>query len=161
MMPVTVRCSVRRIPLRRAEIERLAQRILGATGEAQADVSLSFIGDASMRRLNRRYRRKDATTDVLAFPMRHIRPRLTPHASRFTSSLLGDVVISLPQAARQARERGLPLQHELATLLIHGMLHLLGYDHERNSREAQRMQRKERAVLRAVSPVPALVKVRG
>ncbi len=160
-MPVTVRCSVRRIPLRRTEIERLAQRILGAMDEAQADVSLSFIGDTSMRRLNRQYRRKDATTDVLAFPMRQIRPRLTPHASRFTSSLLGDVAISLPQAARQARERGLPLQHELAALLIHGMLHLLGYDHERNSREAQRMQRKERAVLRAVSPVPALVKVRG
>ncbi len=160
-MPVTVRCSVRRIPLRRAGIERLAQRILGATGEAQADVSLSFIGDASMRRLNRQYRRKDATTDVLAFPMRQIRPRFTPHASRFMSSMLGDVVISLPQAARQARERGLPLHHELATLLIHGILHLLGYDHERNSREAQRMQRKERAVLLAVSPVPALVKLRG
>ena len=160
-MPGTVRCSVRRSPLRRTEIDRWAQRILGATGEAQADVSLSFIGDASMRRLNRQYRRKDATTDVLAFPMRHIRTHFTPHVSRFTSSMLGDVVISLPQAARQARERGLPLHHELATLLIHGMLHLLGYDHERNSREAQRMQRKERAVLRAVSPVPALVKLRG
>lgn len=160
-MPVTVRCPARRIPLRRAGIERLAQRILDAAGEAHAEVSLSFIGDASMRRLNRQYRRKDATTDVLAFPMRQIRPRLTRHASRFTFSLLGDVVISLPQAARQARARGLPLQHELATLLIHGILHLLGYDHERNVREAQRMRRKERAVLRTVSPVPALAKRKG
>ncbi len=152
-MPVTVRCSARRIPLRRAGIERLAQRILDATGEAHADVSLSFIGDASMRRLNRQYRRKDATTDVLAFPMREV--------AGPNPLLLGDVVISLPQAARQARERGLPLPHELATLLIHGILHLLGYDHERNVREAQRMRRKERAVLRAVSPVPALVKRKG
>lgn len=160
-MPVTVRCSVRRISLRRTAVERLAQRILGATGEAHADVSLSFIGDASMRRLNRQYRRKDATTDVLAFPMRHLRTRFTPHASRFTSSMLGDVVISVPQAARQAGERGLPLHHELATLLIHGILHLLGYDHERSSREAQRMQRKERAVLRAVGPLSALVTRKG
>ena len=143
-MPVTVRCSVRRIPLRRTEIERLAQRILGATGEAQADVSLSFIGDASMRRLNRQYRRKDATTDVLAFPMRHIRTHFTPHVSRFTSSMLGDVVISLPQAARQARERGLPLHHELATLLIHGMLHLLGYDHRTDAEEAEMQRRMQR-----------------
>ncbi|MBM4132803.1 MAG: rRNA maturation RNase YbeY [Nitrospira sp.] len=160
-MPVTVRCTVRRIPLRRTEIERLAQRILGATGEPLADVSLSFIGDASMRRLNRQYRRKDAPTDVLAFPMRHIRTRVTSHASRFTSSMLGDVVISVPQAARQACERGLPLHHELATLLIHGILHLLGYDHERNLREAQRMQRKEQAVLRAIGPLLALVTRKG
>jgi len=160
-MPVAVRCSLRRIALRRALVTRLAQRILIETGEAGADLSLLFIGDTQMRRLNRQYRRKDATTDVLAFPMRHIRTRFTPHASRFTSSMLGDVVISLPQAARQARERGLPLHREVAQLLVHGILHLVGYDHERSPREAHRMRRKERAVLRAVQPVPTLVQGKG
>ena len=103
-----------------------------------------------MRRLNRRYRRKDRTTDVLAFPMRKAPSRVARHASSVTRDLLGDVVISLPQAARQAKEAGHPLERELAALVTHGVLHLLGYDHERNQREAQRMQRKERAILRAI-----------
>jgi ssRNA-specific RNase YbeY (16S rRNA maturation enzyme) len=61
---------------------------------------------------------------------------------------LGDVVISLPYAARQAQRVGHSLQHELAVLVTHGVLHLLGYDHERSARDAQLMQRKERAILR-------------
>ena len=103
-----------------------------------------------MRRLNRRYRRKDRTTDVLAFPIRQHSVRLSPRAPRPAPVMLGDVVISLPQAARQAKEAGHPLERELAVLVTHGVLHLLGYDHERNQREAQRMQRKERAILRAI-----------
>ncbi len=152
-MPVTVRCSVRRIPLRRAAVETLAQRILVEAGVPSAELSLLVVGDRLMRRLNGRYRRKDATTDVLAFPMREA-PGPNP-------LLLGDVVISLPQAARQARAQNVPLNRELAQLLVHGILHLLGYDHEHSSVEAQRMQRKERAVLSAISPLPALVKTNG
>lgn len=152
-MPVTVRCSARRIPLRRAAVETLAQRILVAAGVPTAELSLLVVGDHLMRRLNGRYRHKDATTDVLAFPMREA-PGPNP-------LLLGDVVISLPQAARQARAQNVPLNRELAQLLVHGILHLLGYDHERSSVDAQRMQRKERAVLSAVGPLPALVHTNG
>lgn len=152
-MPVTVRCSVRRIPLRLAWAERLGEQILIEAGAAGVHLSLLFAGDRLMRRLNRQYRRKDATTDVLAFPM--------PEAAGSPPGLLGDVVISLPQAARQARTHGLSVNRELAQLLIHGILHLLGYDHERSPGEARRMRRKERAVLRAVSPLPVLVRGKG
>jgi rRNA maturation RNase YbeY len=79
--------------------------------------------------------------------------------------MLGDVVISIPQAARQAAQAGHPLDRELAVLVIHGTLHLLGYDHERNALEARRMQRKERAILRKIigeeRPLPLPLPARG
>ncbi|WP_447974851.1 rRNA maturation RNase YbeY [Nitrospira sp. Kam-Ns4a] len=129
-------------------LTQLAQRVLAAAGAPAAELSLELVGDGRMRRLNRRYRGRDAPTDVLAFALRD--------APGPRSSLLGDVVISLPTAARQAAEAGRRLDHELAALLIHGVLHLLGYDHERSARAAARMRRKERAVLQAVGRIPKL-----
>lgn len=148
-MPVLVRCRLSRMRLFRARIETLAQAVVAAAGDPDAELSLLLVGDRRMRRLNREYRRKDKTTDVLAFPMRE--------AGGPASSLLGDVVIALPQAARQAKVEGHSLDHELAVLLVHGILHLFGYDHERGESEARRMQRKERAILRALGPLPRMV----
>jgi probable rRNA maturation factor len=99
-------------------------------------VTLAFVDDALMRELNRRYRHHDKTTDVLsfgeAFPAgvrgAAAAERLAPDADGVT--LLGDVVISAPQAARQARRRGWPLRSEIAFLAAHGVLHLLGFDDE-------------------------------
>jgi rRNA maturation RNase YbeY len=71
--------------------------------------------------------------------------------------MLGDVIISVPTALRQAGEAGRSLDDELATLLVHGVLHLCGYDHERNEKEAARMQRRERALRNMISPVPSVV----
>ena len=102
-----------------------------------------------MRRLNRRYRNINRPTDVLAFAMRE-----APY-----SSLLGDVVISMHTARRQARTMGHSLDHEMVTLLIHGILHLVGYDHERSPRDARVMRQKEEAIFRALSPVPKLFRV--
>lgn len=149
-MPVIISSRLRSRRLRLSRVQSLAEKVLRASGAARADLSLLLVGDRFMRRLNRLYRRKDRTTDVLAFPMRHIRPRLTLHVSRFTSSMLGDIVISLPQAERQAAQAGHTLEREMAVLVIHGLLHLLGYDHERSAREARRMSRRERAIARAV-----------
>ena len=149
-MPVFVRTGLRRTSLRLPVIRNLIERILSAVGEPNAALSVEFIGDHRMRRLNAQYRGHDRTTDVLAFSMRE--------APGPRSTLLGDVVISVPQAVRQAIEREHSIQHELATLLIHGILHLLGYDHERSEMEACRMRRKERALLQAVLPIPTLVK---
>jgi len=149
-MPVVLSSRLRGRRLSLPRLQTLAESILQAAGAARAELSLLLVGDRSMRRLNRLYRRKGRTTDVLAFPMRQVRPRVTVHSSRFTSSMLGDVVISLPQAARQAKQAGHALEHELTVLVIHGLLHLLGYDHERSAREARRMQRRERAIARAV-----------
>jgi rRNA maturation RNase YbeY len=103
-----------------------------------------------MRRLNRQYRRIDRSTDVLAFPMRESRGP--------ASSLLGDVVISLHTAARQALAERQSLDHQVAILLIHGIVHLLGFDHERGQKEARRMHRKERALLNALMPLPRLIR---
>jgi rRNA maturation RNase YbeY len=134
----------------------MAGKILNASGAGRSDLSILLVGDRFMRRLNRRYRRKDRTTDVLAFPT-STGPRLTSHASRLTSLLLGDVVISLPQAERQAAQAGHSLDRELAVLVIHGTLHLLGYDHERSAREARRMARRESLVLRRLGAIPKLI----
>jgi rRNA maturation RNase YbeY len=107
------------------------------------------VGDRRMRRLNRMYRKKDRTTDVLAFPMRESH---NPYPL-----LLGDVVISVPTARRQAKESGRSLGDELAALLVHGVLHLCGYDHERSAREAVRMRRRETAIVKMLNPAPHLV----
>jgi probable rRNA maturation factor len=100
------------------------------------ELSLALVTNQEIHKLNRQYRGKNKPTDVLSF-------RLT---DTLQPSLLGDVVISIETAARQAQRRGHSLQEELQTLLIHGILHLLGYDHEVSRREALRMRCKEREV---------------
>lgn len=119
--------------------------MLAARAEGE-ELSLVLVADQRMRTLNRRYRKKDRTTDVLAFPLQRVPLTLTP----FPPALLGDVVISMETAKRQAASRGHSLRDELTRLLIHGVLHLMGYDHERSERDATIMARKERAVLRAI-----------
>ncbi len=114
----------------RARIERIAERALkrvrGAAFARRAQVSLIFAGKARMRRLNRDYRGKDRVTDVLSFPQaegpRFPLPRTAPR-------VLGDVVICTEVAARQARARGVPPGDEIEWLFVHGLLHLLGFDH--------------------------------
>lgn len=96
-----------------------------------------LVGDRAMARLNQRYRGMAQSTDVLSFPMRE------GLFSSLSPTLLGDVVISAETADRQARAAGRSLRDELAALLIHGILHLLGYDHQTPS-EARRMKRLER-----------------
>jgi len=98
-----------------------------------------------MRALNHTWRGKDGVTDVLSFPLReggfpHIQPEM-----------LGDIVISIPVAARQADEAGHPLNVELERLLVHGLAHLLGCDHERGPLEARRMKRLERRLLKRLA----------
>ena len=97
-----------------------------------------LVGNRAMRTLNRRYRGKDRTTDVLSFPMRERK------GSSPASRMLGDIVISVPEAERQAHEDGEPLSRAIDRLLVHGFLHLLGYDHERGGAEAKRMEARER-----------------
>lgn len=96
--------------------------------------------DPTIHALNRQYRGKDKPTDVLSFPL----------ADEIQPFLLGDVVISIETAARQAQRRRHSLPEEVQTLLIHGILHLLGYDHEVSRSEAIRMHRKEREVMQVI-----------
>ncbi len=136
--------SVRRLTLRRVTLALLTQ-----LGWADADVGIGFIGDTRMRRFNRVYRKQDRTTDVLAFAYREV--------STGVASTLGDVVISVPAAKRQARASRCSLDEEVLRLLIHGVLHLVGYDHERNERQARLMRRKEAELLAAFTPLPHVV----
>ena len=145
-MPVHIQSQVRRVRFDQARLDRLARTILSDVGEASAELGILFVGDQRMRGLNRRYRGKDRTTDVLAFAMRE--------ASRFSTGMLGDVVIAVPTAVRQAKQGQRSLDEELAMLLIHGILHLCGYDHERSEKEARRMHRRERMILRSLGSLP-------
>ncbi len=105
-------------------MESLAERLLRAEG-APEDVELSIFltDDETIRKLNAEYRSIDAPTDVLSFSQE-------PDESDPWGTVLGDVIISVPAAERQAEERGWPFEKEIEFLLIHGILHLLGYDDE-------------------------------
>lgn len=155
-MPVLLQVHIRSVIVHEARLRRLVQVLMKQLGEPSSELGLCLIGDRRMRRLNREFRGKDRTTDVLAFAMRDSR---TPHASRLTARILGDVVISVPTAMRQAREGQRSLEEELTTLLIHGLLHLCGYDHERSKAEARRMQRRERLMRRRLGRVRGLVRL--
>jgi rRNA maturation RNase YbeY len=135
----------------------LAQSVLKLSGEPSAELSVSFVGDRRMRRLNHRFRHKDRSTDVLAFAFREAR---APHSFNRTGAHLGDVIIALPSAQRQAKAARRPLEEELVALMIHGVLHLCGYDHERGRTEAQRMRRKERQIRRRLGPIGRFVRVK-
>jgi len=154
-MPVLFQVRVRSVTFHRARLLRLVEAVLAEVGESSAELGVSFIGDRRMRKLNRRFRRKDRSTDVLAFAMREAR---APHVSRLRGGQLGDVVISVPTALRQARSGRRSVDEEVAALLVHGMLHLCGYDHERSEAEARRMHRRERMVLHRLGKIPSIVR---
>ena len=112
-----------------------------APARVRGEVAVALAGDTQVRALNRRYRRKDAATDVLSFPASS--PNGGSHAGPGSSgTTLGDIVIATGVARRQARDRGHAYRTELRILALHGLLHLLGYDHER-SEDGGRMARAE------------------
>jgi rRNA maturation RNase YbeY len=124
------------------KVKNLASAILKLLGKEDSELSIALIGNAEMRTLNARFRNKDYPTDVLSFPAERDLPG--------TASLLGDVIISVDKARQQATDRHRPLHDEMTTLLIHGVLHLLGYDHERSARDARVMSRLEKKIYRAL-----------
>jgi probable rRNA maturation factor len=115
-----------------ARVASWARSLLFEARAKRASLSVLLCGDARMRTLNRRFRRVSLATDVLSFPS---------EAKKFLG-FLGDLVIDVPYAARQARARGHSLERELKILLAHGLLHLLGYDHETDDGTMFRLQRR-------------------
>ncbi len=118
-----------------------ARKVLAALGHARSELSLTLTDDDGIAELNAQYRGKPRPTDVLSFSLFE-----GDHADH-RGKLLGDVVIGVEQAARQARAAHRGLDRELAVLTIHGVLHLLGHDHEEDD-EARRMQAEERRLRR-------------
>lgn len=134
MSPEGSTVTFRRVPenLRRRPIERFARKLQADVAKGRAFDCL-ITGDAELRRLNREFRGKDAPTDVLSFPS--------------LVGGLGDVAISSGRARAQAREFGHTVEQEIQILMLHGVLHLLGMDHERDGGRMARAERRWRASL--------------
>lgn len=113
--------------------------------ENDAEVSVSFVDNTEIRRLNKLYRNKDKSTDVLSFPLGE--NGVYDINNETGACLLGDVVISIETAIRQANMYNHSLEREVGFLTVHSMLHLLGYDHETSSLDAAKMREKEEQVL--------------
>lgn len=108
-------------PVRTKAFERLLGELAARYRQKDPEVSLSFVGERAIQTLNRKFMKKDKPTDVLSFPL--------GEKAADGKYYLGDIVIAVPVAARQARQKGSSLDRELRLLAIHGFLHLLGYDH--------------------------------
>ena len=119
----------------------MARKILSASGCPEAELSVLIVDDEEIRLLNRDYLQRDKPTNVISFPMQE------GEGAGLHPLVLGDVVISAETASRDAAEAGIPFESELHFLLIHGILHLLGFDHERGTEEeAVRMEAREKEI---------------
>jgi probable rRNA maturation factor len=111
------------------------EKALAAIGNHGSSATVAFISDKSIRKLNQQFRNTDKATDVLSFP------------SGDENTNLGDIAISVETAAKQAKENGLTFEGEIAQLILHGLLHLSGYDHETDNGEMNRLELRLRKKL--------------
>jgi probable rRNA maturation factor len=116
--------------------ESFAERAAASIGKAGSSATVAFVSDKTIRQLNRQFRNVDKATDVLSFP-----------ADDNDKLNLGDIAISVESAARQAEENGLTFDQEVAQLILHGLLHLSGYDHETDNGEMNRLELRLRKKL--------------
>jgi probable rRNA maturation factor len=120
----------------------VAERILSASGSPTSELAVTVVGDREIRRLNRDYLGRDKVTNVISFPMNE------GEFAGIHAGLLGDVVICAGTAEREAEAAGMRFWERLCALLLHGILHLTGYDHERSGEEeAARMEARERELM--------------
>lgn len=125
-------------------LAKTAREILSGLSLADAELSILLAGDREIHDLNLRYRGKDKPTDVLSFPQDDDEPL------EGSPRILGDVAISVETAERQAEAKGHTFERELTILLIHGVLHLIGYDHERGRKDGIAMRAMEKQLLKEV-----------
>lgn len=135
----------RRVPLALKSLARFSQRVQRELGFPEESVTICFVSDPVMARMNRKFRDKHGPTDVLSFPARHIRTRQSPRRwETGANQYVGDIVISPETARRYARQRAHGLSSELRVLILHGMIHLAGYDHETDNGEMMHLERRLR-----------------
>ncbi|MDQ4120798.1 MAG: rRNA maturation RNase YbeY [Acidobacteriota bacterium] len=128
----------RKIKIKPESFHDFTEKAVNAVNEARGKTcTVAFVSDKKMTELNRMFRGKNSTTDVLSFPNE-------PDEFEDAENNLGDIVISLEQAARQATENNLSLDTEIKQLVLHGILHLCGYDHETDRGEMNRLELKLR-----------------
>ncbi|MBW1776863.1 MAG: rRNA maturation RNase YbeY [Deltaproteobacteria bacterium] len=133
------RCGPSAVPP--ARIRRAAAAALNALGSPDGELSIVLLDDAAIAAINREYLNRSGPTNVIAFPMRE------GPFSEITPALLGDVVISMETAAREAEAAGIPMETRFLELLVHGILHLFGFDHETDPTNARRMEQKSAEIL--------------
>jgi probable rRNA maturation factor len=143
-MQIHYRNEVRGSGVDARALKSALRKLLAGVERADASISLTLVNDAAIREINRAHRGKDAPTDVLSFPLE---PEPFAH-----EKLLGDIVISIETARRQAADYEAPLQREVERLMIHGLLHVLGHDHMEPA-ERREMEAEERR-LAAVIGMP-------
>lgn len=134
----------RKIKIEAKAFVPFAEAVRAAVEETEGgNFSVAFVSDRRMKELNKLFRGKDSTTDVLSFP--HEADEFETHEEHF----LGDIVISVEQAARQAKENELTLDNEIKQLMLHGVLHLCGYDHETDAGEmnAREIELRDKLVI--------------
>jgi probable rRNA maturation factor len=131
----------RKLPLDCERWQAFATRASEALPVAASGATVAFVSDRTMSALNRMWRGKRITTDVLSFPAEQA------DFEKAEGLSLGDIVISIEQAGRQAKEHKLSLENEVAQLILHGLLHLSGYDHETDRGEMNRLELKLRTRL--------------
>lgn len=143
-MAIEVVNRQRLCPIARDRISRIAQATLDQTGHAGASLAIAFVRDRVIRDLNHRYRGKDYATDVLSFPADDGQTDRAPGVFDEAASFIGDVVISTDAALRQAEDANHSFEREVSELVLHGTLHLCGYDHETDGGEMNRLELKLR-----------------
>lgn len=146
-MKILIKNRQRHRPIDNAKITKAARDILSFLDQSRqsgTELSILFVGDRGMLRLNTEYRGIKKSTDVLSFEAG------IPFKKGHAANILGDIVISVPRAEAQALEYGTGFYDEIYRLLIHGTLHLLGYDHELSAYKARQMRKKEQELMNAV-----------
>jgi probable rRNA maturation factor len=128
----------RKVRVALAPLRAFLSRVQAAVGKPEAEVAVCLVSDIEMARLNAAYRRKQGPTDVLSFPASKPSRKSHGAAVRF----LGDIAIAPETARRYARLDGRPLREELQVLVLHGVLHLLGYDHETDQGQMDRLEQR-------------------
>ena len=137
-MRITIENRQRTLPIRAKQLRTVAETILNALEYPASELAITIVGDRRIRILNRQYLGKDRPTNVISFALNE------GEFSGLNPDVLGDVVISAATAAREAAEAEIPYFERLSFLLLHGILHLVGYDHERSGpTEAARMEEQE------------------
>ncbi len=111
----------------------IAKKVLKGENRERENISLAFVSKEEMKKLNKKFRKKNKTTDVLSFNLAE-------------KEYLGEIVICHEVVKENAKKYGVPVKKEMMKVFIHGILHLLGYDHEKNKKEAEKMEKKEKNI---------------
>jgi len=143
-MEVLIDNRQKKYKISRTTVQQKTTDILNALDYHDAELSILIVDDPQIAILNKKYLRRNGPTNVIAFPMR------TEQFSNINPELLGDVVISIETAEKEGKSIGISMEERFTQLLVHGILHLLGYDHEKSEKEADKMEKKSEEILKLI-----------